>query len=283
MFIPKVYAFTYDFDASIDNTIVKKGAVKEITVSIKNIKDTSGGIAACSLNIMLDSSITLNSNVRTLNNWSMTHQDLYLFDTGSPVLGDTAIFVIPVKVGDVGVVKLTNIECSDGNITQQSSDVKVEFTIEKNSNSNNNDNNNSDVQNGDNLDIQDDVDKKDNNCDLLGIQLNQGEIEFDASITEYSIKVSDFDELEVKPTTVSDKASYTMDINKSLDGNSSVVITVQAENGNTKIYTIYVEEYQEEVVNKNGNNNYVPIFIVIIVILILINIFRIVRNMKNRG
>lgn len=130
--------------------------------------------------------------------------------------------------------------------------------------------------------IQSNITEKDTNCDLIDIQLSDGAIEFDCSITEYNITVKNFNLLEVIPIPANDKASFIVDTNVSLDGKNSVVITVQAENGNTKIYTIYVDEYNNEI-EKDNNKNYVPIFIAIIIVLMFINVFRIVRNIKNKG
>lgn len=275
VFLPKVYAVTYDVDLAVDNNSVKLGEKKEIFVSIKNIKETTDGIIACSLGIEMDKTIELNGSVRTLNNWSMTVGDFYLFDTGTPILNDTKIFVIPVKVNDKGSVRLTGIKCTDGNVNIESEDKSISFSIKKES---------------DNTGNKQEIVNKDSNCDLSNIILNDGTIEFDPSVTEYSIKVNDFEKLEVTPVLASDKSSFIIDINSDLNKNS-VVITVTSEDGNNKIYTIYVEdndslenneENKKEEVNKEVKKDYsVFIFVGIIVILLLINVIRIVYNKKK--
>lgn len=276
VFLPKVYAVTYDVDLAVDNNSVKLGEKKEIFVSIKNIKETTDGIIACSLGIEMDKTIELNGSVRTLNNWSMTVGDFYLFDTGTPILNDTKIFVIPVKINDKGSVKLTGIKCTDGNVNIESEDKSISFSIKKES---------------DNTGNKQEIVNKDSNCDLSNIILNDGTIEFDPSVTEYSIKVNDFDKLEVTPVLASDKSSFIIDINNSDLNKNSVVITVTSEDGNNKIYTIYVEDNdslenkeenkKEEVNNEEKKDYSVFIFVGIIVILLLINVIRIVYNKKK--
>lgn len=309
LFIPRVYAFTYEIDASGYNTSVSVGQKQEITVSIKNIQGDTSGVGACSMNISFDSNISLDSRIRTLNTWSMTTGNFYMFDNGNMILEDSSIFVIPVKVNGEGSVKLTNIKCSDGVTNVNTSDKNIAFTIKtttnnnnsnsnsnntnnSNSNSNNTNNNNSNGNSGSNNNSSG-VDNnnqqsnnevlKSSNCDLSNIVLSEGTIEFDSAVTEYSIKINDIDKLEVTPVLDDKSASYTIDKNITSNGTNTIVITVKAQDGNTKIYTIYVES--EEVVNEQDsdkkNNIYVPIFIGIICILVLINIIRIIKNKKK--
>ena len=66
VFAPKVYAFTYDLDMVVDNTIVSEGTVKNIKVKLKNVQGVSDGFGACSLAIKFDDGIVLNGNVTSV-------------------------------------------------------------------------------------------------------------------------------------------------------------------------------------------------------------------------
>ena len=51
-----------------------------------------------------------------------------------------------------------------------------------------------------------------------------------------------------------------------------IIISVVAEDGTNKIYTLFVKDNIPSDIEEENNNNYVPIFIGIICVLILINI-----------
>lgn len=294
LFIPKVYAFTYELQTSVDNTLVSAGTVKEIKVSLNNIQGTDDGIMSCSLNIQFDSNILLDSQVRTLESWTMTTGKMYLFDTGNAVMNNSSMFIIPVKVNGVGAVKLVDIVCSDGNTNASVNDKTINFTILTNNeennnqgsgtnNNNNNGSNNNQENSTDDADNSGDVVIDGSNCDLTNITLSEGTIQFDSSVTEYSIKVSSIDNLEVTPVLADSSASYTVERNISEDG-SSFVITVNSMDGNSKVYTLYVTEDASANDTQNDNkkgNNYTPIFIGIICVLVLVNILRIIKSKKK--
>lgn len=287
----KVYAFTYEFGTNVDSKSVSVGAETEIKVSLKNIQGTSDGIASCSLGIQLDDNIVLNPKVRTLGSWTMTVGDIYLFDTGDPVTDNSEFFVIPVKVNGSGAVSLVNIVCSDGNTNDNIDNQTINFTISNSANNSNNSNNNSSNNSQDNINNNGNngttnneqetgtttPPTKDSNCDLLNIELSEGTIEFDAAVTEYSIEVHSYKDLIVTPILASSKSTFVVD---RTDG--KIVITVKAEDGLSKIYTIFVSEKKDVETNNNETDaNYTPIFIVILCVLVLINVFRIIKKNKS--
>ena len=281
VFIPKVYAFTYDVSTSIDSTSVKSGTVKEIKVSLSNVQGTSDGIASCSLNVTFDSSILLNSKIRTLSGWTMTTGKFYLFDTGSAVTDSSEMFVIPVKVNGAGSVKLVDIVCSDGVTEVIGTNKEVRFTISDNTSENNNN------QNNNNKDSNDDGDVEvgdSSNCDLANIELSEGTIEFDPNVTEYSVKVDNIDDLEINPIIANNRASMFVDRNINEDGSNSFVITVNAPDGSSKVYTIYVESAKGTTDNSDDKSgfNFTPIFIGIICVLVLINVIRIIISSRKK-
>lgn len=292
LFIPKVYAFSYDIKTEVQKTSVLKGTVTEIKVSLSDVKDTSDGIMACLMNISFDNNISLNSSIKTLDSWSMTIGSSYLFDTGNAVTSKSNLFVIPVKINGSGSVTLSNIACSDGNSKEFLADKKVNFSIisdgstqnnkkPQNNASNNNNNGNSDNNNSDNK-VSNTLSSS---ADLSNIILSEGTIEFDPAVTEYSLSVSDFNKLEITPVLDSKTAKFNVDRNITNNGNS-IVISVTAENGNSKVYTIYVKEMndsnKDDTKNdKKSNSMYVPIFIGIICVLVIVNIVRIIKNKKK--
>lgn len=269
LFVPKVSALTFEVKTGVDDTSVESGTVSEIRVSLENIQETDDGIASCSLDIQFDSNILLDSKVRSLGSWTMTTGNFYLFDSGEFFKDRSDLFIIPVKINGEGSVKLIDIMCSDGNTETEINDKVINFTI----------NDTEEENNDEDINVDEEV-IKDSNCDLSEINLSEGTIEFNSDITEYELKVTNFDDLKVDPVLSSDKASYSIEKNES----KQIIITVVAEDTTKKTYTLYVEEVLTGELNKASNNNrkYVPIFIGIICILILINIIRIIVNMKKK-
>lgn len=257
LFVPKVYAFTYNVDTSVPSLIVKEGTQTEIKVSLNSIKGTDDGIASCTFGIEFDNNILLDSKVRSLGSWTLTIGKIYLLDSSAGVLDSSDLIVIPVKVNGSGNVKLKDIECSDGNELVKVKDKTISFTV---------DNEVSDLE---------DVD--DSNSDLSDIVLSEGEIEFSPDIVEYYITVSSYDDLDVMPVLGSNKASY--ELRKE---DNKVVIEVIAEDGSAKTYSIFVEETTTSEDNDGGSNSYIPIFVAIICVLVLINVFRIIKNKNNK-
>ena len=277
LFAPSVYALSYDMDMSVNNTSVKVGSTKEIKVLLKNIQGTSDGIFVCTLNVLSSDNITI-GKVRSLNDWTLTIGDMYLFDTGSPVLNDSEIFVIPVKVNGEGYVEIKNIMCSDSVEEVGIDNKKINFTIKKETESAGNN-----KPNTDNKPTTEEVkDEKSSNCNIASLELSDGTIDFDPNITEYSISVDDFDKLKINLTLESNLATYIINRNDYGD-KKNIVITVSAEDNSQKKYTIFVEEKTTNipVEKKPENKNYAIIFIVIIGILLLLNIYRLVKK-KNK-
>lgn len=253
--MPKVYAFTYELETVVPSVEVGEGSETEIKVSLKNISGTDLGIASCSLRMEFDETVVLNPKVRSLGNWTLTKGELYLFDTGDVAIDKSEMFIIPLKVNGNGSVRISDIECSDGETIAKSENVSVNFKINK--------------------DADKETEIKSSNCDLAGITLNSGSIDFDPDVTSYELEVADFESLQVEALLADNRATY--EIMKT--DNKEIIINVLAVDGSSKKYLISVKETNEnKTTNKGSNNKYVPIFIGIIAVLILINIFRIVKN-----
>lgn len=85
--------------------------------------------------------------------------------------------------------------------------------------------------------------EKSNNANLKSISIENAELtpNFDANVTEYSAKISDYEETKINITAVAEDEKSTVKV----EGNENIVvgenvitITVTAEDGTTKIYTI---------------------------------------------
>lgn len=291
IFIPKVYAFTYNVETSVDGTSVKKGTTKSVKVILQDVQGVVGNLGACSMNIELTGGVTLNGDIRSSNGWNLMKGDFYAFDTSNSFASDSEMFEIPVKINDAGSIMLTNIKCSDGETNVTIGNKEVKFTISTNNvNNDNNNSNKNDYKNDGIKDNAGDTEPGDSTIDtdsynMVNIELSEGEIDFDPNITEYGIVVSSFDKLEVQPVFEGSGASYSID--KNINGEEkTVVITVTSQNGDSKIYTIYVTEEGAESNISNepkekGKHNYTFVFIGIICILVLINVYRIVKNRKK--
>lgn len=276
VFIPKVYAFTYDLETTAGVSMVAKGTVKQIKVSLKEVQGVVDGFGACTVKISFDEGLSLNGNVKASNGWTVLPGNIYSFDTSESFVSNAEMFVIPVKINNAGSVKLTNIECSDGETKEAISDKIISFTVsEKNS-----ENSSENVSENDDIVVEEDA----LSTNISEIILSEGDIDFDPDVTEYTVTVSDFEKLDVSVVLESSSSSY--DIKKNIDGeDKNIIIKVVSIDESSKVYTIKVLEEgalnKDSDISSGNNNDYVPIFIGIICILVLVNIFRIVRNRKK--
>jgi len=266
LFMSSVDALTYDLDAKVVKSSNDK--LYEIRVSVTNVTDTDYGVAGCLMNFEFNN-VTLNGEVRTINEWNMLKGNQYLFDTSKPILKNGEFAVIPIKATKSGSVIIKNIECSDGEESIKI-DKKVIDVVYTSSTDSSETNNNSDGDKSNNIVSEDKV--KDSNCDLSDIILSEGEIEFKPYEVEYELKIKDFSKLEVLPVLASSKAKYNME-----KDNDKVVISVIAEDGTSKTYTIFVEKVEGmlPVKNKKEKSKFLPIFIVIICALVIVNAVRV--------
>lgn len=87
------------------------------------------------------------------------------------------------------------------------------------------------------------ADEKDNNTSLSKIEIQGYNIEFKPDITEYALKINKSDKtLDMIVETESDLSTYEIKNNANLKNKSKVVVTVTAENGDTKDYTITIKK-----------------------------------------
>lgn len=87
------------------------------------------------------------------------------------------------------------------------------------------------------------ADEKDNNTSLSKIEIQGYNLEFKTDVTEYKLKISRSDKtLDMIVETESDLSTYEIKNNTNLKNKSKVVITVTAENGDTKDYTITIKK-----------------------------------------
>lgn len=87
------------------------------------------------------------------------------------------------------------------------------------------------------------ADEKDNNTNLSKIEIQGYNIEFKPDVTEYTLKINKSDKtLDMIVETESDSSTYEIKNNTNLKNKSKVVITVTAENDDTKDYTITIKK-----------------------------------------
>ena len=87
------------------------------------------------------------------------------------------------------------------------------------------------------------ADEKDNNTSLSKIEIQGYNIEFKPDVTEYALKINKSDKtLDMIVETESDSSTYEIKNHTNLKNKSKVVITVTAENGDTKDYTITIKK-----------------------------------------
>lgn len=87
------------------------------------------------------------------------------------------------------------------------------------------------------------ADEKDSNTSLSKIEIQGYNIEFKPDVTEYALKINKSDKtLDMIVETESDLSTYEIKNNANLKNKSKVVVTVTAENGDTKDYTITIKK-----------------------------------------
>lgn len=87
------------------------------------------------------------------------------------------------------------------------------------------------------------ADEKDSNTSLSKIEIQGYNIEFKPDVTEYALKINKSDKtLDMIVETESDLSTYEIKNNANLKNKSKIVITVTAENGDTKDYTITIKK-----------------------------------------
>lgn len=86
-------------------------------------------------------------------------------------------------------------------------------------------------------------DELDSNTNLSKIEIQGYNLEFKKDVTEYKLKISRSDKtLDMIVETESDSSTYEIKNNSNLKNKSKVVVTVTAENGDTKDYTITIKK-----------------------------------------
>ena len=296
LFLPHVYATSFDISLYADKTVdIVPGTNTDVVVSLTNVKDTDIGISACMFSIKVSDGITISSNVRSLGSWSYTPGNVSIVDTFDAVKSSSDIIVIPVKIDKNGSLTISNITCSTEDTDDIVTDNKtISFSVKtindnsqipNNNGSSNNTGSNNTGNNSDNSIEQ--SNKLSSDCDLIGILVNDKNIDFDTNILEYSVYVPSLVEFVIKPTLSSDKASYDVLTEEIDDTRKKIIIRVTAENKMEKRYTLFLTNIMNEDENVNDTDNktkkfdYKFIFIGIILVLVLINILRIVMKKKK--
>lgn len=286
LFIPKVYAFSYDFTlrASATHNIAVGGS-SEVIVTLDNIKIDNFGISVCIFDIETTGGIKISSNIRSFGSWSVTPGAHYMVDTFEEVKTKSDLISIPITVNSNGTLSVTNITCSTEEDEAVTSNKTLSFSVKSTDNGSLAGNNNGTTDKDDNFSSNEGNDNesvKSSDCDLSDILINDAVFQFDPNILEYSLSVENIKNFTVTPILSSDKANYVIGELDVTDKSKTIKILVTAENGMTKTYTLYIDEkINNSTAIKEKKVNYKIIFIVLIVLLVFINIFRIIRKKKN--
>lgn len=255
LFIPKVYAFSYDFEMQVNDSGVSFSEEKEVKIILKDVVETTSSSANCSMNVQVFDNVSLNGTFLIIGNWNVrVTENFYEFNTSDSFSSDVEMFSIPVKVGDFGSIKLTNIECTNDNNKLKIEDKVLNFNTT-------------------------DIEDKFVDIDIEGIDFG-----FNQNIYEYTIYTTNYDGLEVIVNT-----EYEYDIKREvIDDKNAIIVTVdRADDIDSYKYTIYVNSGLENSVENNNNEEYgsdtisIIIFIIIISALVLINVIRIIKKLKK--
>ncbi len=119
------------------------------------------------------------------------------------------------------------------------------------------------------------VQKKSSNNFLAGLTIEKYQLNFDPSITEYTVEIGKESVLNISAVTESELASYVILGNTNISDGDTITVRVTAENGETKDYVIKVK--------RKFNIMDYWIFIVIgLLLFLLLLVFTISKNKKNK-
>ena len=119
------------------------------------------------------------------------------------------------------------------------------------------------------------VQKKSSNNFLAGLTIEKYQLNFDPSVTEYTVEIGKESVLNISAITESELASYVILGNTNISDGDTITVRVTAENGETKDYVITVK--------RKFNIMDYWIFIVIgLLLFLLLLVFTISKNKKNK-
>lgn len=123
-------------------------------------------------------------------------------------------------------------------------------------------------------------------CQVTGLVLSEGELEFQPDIFEYNISVGDLSKISVVPFCgLLEAPSYSVTKEKVAEDKLQFSVVIY-QNDEEITYTVNVTEIEEtpidDVVIEEKRNDYTYKFIAIICVLVFINIYRIVKNKRSK-
>lgn len=287
-----------------------------LNVQVNNLVDFTGscnGLCGFVGNLEYDTNKIELVSISALNGFDLAQGNKIVLYKATGVGNGTNIMTMKFKNKSLANnestnISFSNISVSDGDKDISTSNVSktIKFVEEQkkedntNNKPNNGNNNNNKPNNGNNTSNNNTTNKKSNNNYISTITLSNGKIEFSKDILTYDIIVeNDIEEITISATAENDKAVITGIGKHSLNvGNNIIKLSVKAEDGSERTYTINVNREKENIkVNDNEiidnennitkneeekNNNIVPIMIGVISLLILVIVIIIlIKEKKN--
>lgn len=125
----KVFAANYEM-VLVGDGIVKTNENSDIYVRLKNI-NISEGLNVCEGKLEYDSTkLTVNS-ISGENGWNITNGDKIIFDNSNSIKSDSNISKINISLKDDTTLKITNINCTDGENEYPADDYILNLNLEK--------------------------------------------------------------------------------------------------------------------------------------------------------
>lgn len=275
IFTPDVYAATFSVSASANQTLVLENTEVYININLTS----NEVISECLFQTESDNNLSFVSS-KGLNNWSVEYGDNGILASNNEFYDNNLenglnILELKYKVKKMSKLTIKTVECvSVSENVYEYEDLNIDFTVKENTSNDGNNSPSPEVNPG----VTPNEDGK-----LVGIILSEGKINFSADVYEYTVTVSDFDNLEVTLDTVGSFEFTSID--KEETGiEKRIVITLKDKDNATTNYIINVLELEVDNTSEEvkDNNKYVPIFIGIICLLIILNVFRIINKNKKK-
>lgn len=296
----------------------------EITlyIQVNNLTDFTGacnGLCGLVGELSYDTEKLDLTSISAMEGFDLTNGKTIVLYKSTGVVSGTNILSMKFKnksltKDETTTITFSNVVASDGDKDINTSDASkvIKFIVKEvesntTNNTNNTNNTNTNSNNNANTNINTNTNKKEekdnlkeeteksSNSYLSSITLSTGSIKFDKDTLTYDVIVDyETTSINIKTTTLDDKATVTGDGKHSLNVGSNVIeITVQAEDESKRTYTLNVSREKENIVVKDGDNvvtkenkeeekNYILPIIITVVILGVGIVLVVWKNRKNK-
>lgn len=305
LYLYPAYALSFNVDASLSKSTVESGDKTKLDFKITNIKNTKVGISSCEMNINLSDGLEIVTDYELPNDtWkSEKGKEKIVFYSTDIYFNDFTLFSTMVKASKSGSINITNIKCfgiDESGSNEESYDygektIRIEVReaspsssisdVSSSSSSSSSSTKPVPSSSSSSSESSKKTEESSNKVYVLGFNIVGGRIDFEPEVTEYTIYVDSFENVDADPIVPSGmrvkKSDYLLD-----DDGKKYDFVISDGQGDYKEYSILFlleggASINSLIEETTGKKNYTPIFIAIIILLIGVNVYRIISNKKK--